>query len=33
VFLSNDWNGSGKPQTGTVDKLGADFQFTADANV
>lgn len=33
VFLSNDWNGSGKPQTGTVDTLGDDFQFTADVTV
>jgi hypothetical protein len=30
VYYSNDWNGSGKPGTGTVDKLTADFEFTAD---
>ena len=30
VYYSNDWNGSGKPGTGTVDKLTDDFEFTAD---
>ena len=30
VYYSNDWNGSGKPQTGTVNKLSDDFEFTAD---
>lgn len=30
VYYSNDWNGSGKPGTGTVDKLTSDFEFTAD---
>ena len=30
VYLSNDWEGSGKPDTGTVDSLGNDFEFTAD---
>ena len=30
VYLSNDWNGSGAPQTGTVNKLADDFDFTAD---
>lgn len=33
LYLSNDYNGSGKPQTGTVDKLTSDFTFTADAGV
>ena len=28
VYLSNDWEGSGEPQIGTVDKLSADFVFT-----
>ena len=28
VHLSNDCNGSGAPQLGTVDKLGDDFVFT-----
>ena len=30
VYYSNDWNGSGKPGTGTVDKLTSDVEFTAD---
>lgn len=30
VYLSNDYNGSGAPATGTVDKLTADFVFTPD---
>lgn len=30
VYFSNDWNGSGKPGTGTVNKLSDDFEFTAD---
>lgn len=33
VYLSNDYNGSGAPQTGTVDKLSDDFTFTADTTV
>lgn len=33
VYLSNDYNGSGEPQTGTVDKLTDDFVFTADTNL
>jgi hypothetical protein len=28
VYLSNDYNGSGAPGLGTVDKLSDDFQFT-----
>lgn len=28
VYLSNDWEGSGEPQIGTVDKLSDDFVFT-----
>lgn len=31
LYLSNNWNGTGKPGTGTVDKLAEDFEFTADA--
>lgn len=31
LYLSNNWEGSGKPSTGTVDKLSDDFEFTADA--
>lgn len=31
VYLSNDYNGSGAPATGTVDKLSDDFVFTPDA--
>lgn len=31
VYLSNDYNGSGAPATGTVDKLTEDFVFTPDA--
>jgi len=30
VYLSNDYNGSGAPKTGTVDKLSDDFVFTPD---
>jgi len=30
VYLSNDYNGSGAPATGTVDKLSDDFVFTPD---
>lgn len=30
VYLSNDYNGSGAPKTGTVDKLTEDFQFSPD---
>lgn len=30
VYFSNDWEGSGAPGTGTVDKLSDDFTFTAD---
>ena len=33
VYYSNDWNGSGAPQTGSVNKLTADFEFSADLNV
>ena len=33
VYLSNDWEGSGEPQTGTVDVLTDEFVFTADASV
>lgn len=33
VYLSNDYNGSGAPATGTVDKLSDDFVFTADVTV
>lgn len=33
LYLSNDYNGSGKPQTGTVDKLSSDFVFTPDVSV
>lgn len=28
VYLSNDYNGSGAPGLGTVDKLSDDFEFT-----
>ena len=31
VYLSNDWGGSGKPSTGTVDVLTEQFEFTEDA--
>lgn len=31
VYLSNDYEGSGEPQTGTVNKLTEDFVFTPDA--
>lgn len=31
VYLSNDYNGSGAPATGTVDKLTEDFAFSRDA--
>ena len=30
VYLSNDYNGSGAPKTGTVDKLTEDFAFSPD---
>lgn len=30
LYLSNNWGGTGKPGTGTVDKLAEDFEFTAD---
>ena len=30
LYLSNNWAGTGKPGTGTVDKLAEDFEFTAD---
>lgn len=33
VGLSNDWQGSGAPSTGTVDKLSDDFAFTADVSL
>lgn len=33
VGFSNDWNGSGAPQTGAVDKLSDDFVFTPDVNL
>ena len=33
VYLSNDYNGSGSPKTGTVNKLSDDFEFTADVTV
>lgn len=33
VYLSNDYNGSGAPQTGKVDKIAADFEFTPDVTV
>ena len=33
VYLSNDWNGSGAPSTGTVDKIAADFNFSADVTL
>ena len=29
VYLSNDYNGTGAPQPGTVDKLSSDFSFSA----
>ena len=31
VYLSNDYNGSGAPKTGTVDKLTEDFRFSPDS--
>lgn len=30
VYLSNDYMGTGKPGTGTVNKLSDDFEFTLD---
>ena len=33
VYYSNDWEGSGAPGTGKVDKLTADFAFTPDVSV
>lgn len=33
VYLSNDYNGSGSPATGTVNKLTDDFEFTRDVTV
>lgn len=30
IGLSNDYNGSGEPKIGTVDKLGDDFVFTPE---
>lgn len=30
VYLSNNYNDTGKPGTGTVDKLSDDFKFTLD---
>ena len=33
LYLSNDYNGSGAPKTGTVDKLSADFVFSPDVAV
>lgn len=32
VYFSNDYNGSGAPATGTVDKLSDDFTFTQDTS-
>lgn len=31
VYLSNDYNGSGEPKTGTVTKLTEDFVFVPDS--
>lgn len=33
LYLSNDYNGSGAPKTGKVDKLSDDFEFTPDTTV
>ena len=33
VYLSNDCDGTGAPQVGTVDKLGPDFEFTPSVNI
>lgn len=33
LYLSNDYNGSGAPKTGTVDKLSDDFVFTPDTEL
>lgn len=30
LYLSNNWGGSGKPDTGTVDSLSDNFEFTSD---
>ena len=30
VYLSNDYNGSGAPATGTVDEISDEFEFTPD---
>lgn len=30
VHFSNDYNGSGAPATGTIDKIAEDFEFTPD---
>ena len=33
VYMSNDCDGTGAPQVGTVDTLGPDFEFTPTVNV
>lgn len=33
LYLSNDYDGSGAPQLGKVDKLSADFTFTPDTTL
>ena len=33
VYLSNDCDGTGAPQVGTVDTLGPNFEFTPTVNV
>lgn len=33
VYLSNDCNGTGAPQVGTVSSLGPDFEFTPTVSV
>lgn len=33
LYLSNDYEGTGAPQTGKVNKLSADFEFTADTTL
>lgn len=33
VYLSNDAGGTGRPQTGTVDKLSSDFVFSPDVTI
>ena len=30
VYLSNNYNGSGAPATGKIDKIAEDFEFTPD---